>query len=175
MRWRRRGSPFQRSAVFSRRISPLLHLTICSPRIRWSQRITSRVLGEAVLLPIHPGMEAVSHADVTDFLAIDDSSFPVALTGRRHGVLANWGSCLRSWRRVIIFHKTEMGQSGLFGATADRVRFSPLPEAIVRPGEMGDSRDAACAWRPIWKGRGGGLPAAAARPLAVTTRRRGSG
>ena len=42
-RWRRRGSPFQRNAVFSRRILPLRHLTICSLRIRWSQRITSRV------------------------------------------------------------------------------------------------------------------------------------
>jgi hypothetical protein len=32
------------NAVFSRRILPLLHLTICLLRIRWSPRITSRVL-----------------------------------------------------------------------------------------------------------------------------------
>jgi hypothetical protein len=31
---------FQRNAVFSRRISALLHLTICFPRIRWCKRIT---------------------------------------------------------------------------------------------------------------------------------------
>src|SRR6188472_627992 len=41
MRWRRCGSPFQRNAVFNRRTWPLVHLTICSLRIRWSQR-TSR-------------------------------------------------------------------------------------------------------------------------------------
>ncbi len=35
-----RNFPPQRS--FSRRISALLHLTICSPRIRWLQRITSQ-------------------------------------------------------------------------------------------------------------------------------------
>src|SRR5208283_41523 len=29
MRWRCSGCPFQRSAVFKRRIWPLLHLTIC--------------------------------------------------------------------------------------------------------------------------------------------------
>src|SRR6478735_9066069 len=43
MRWRRRGSPFQRNAVFNRRTWPLVHLTICSLRIRWSQRITPPV------------------------------------------------------------------------------------------------------------------------------------
>src|SRR3972149_10046865 len=31
MRWRSSGFPFQRSAVFNRRIWPLVHLTICSP------------------------------------------------------------------------------------------------------------------------------------------------
>ena len=43
MRWRRCGSPFQRNAVFNRRTWPLVHLTICSLRIRWSQRITPPV------------------------------------------------------------------------------------------------------------------------------------
>src|SRR4029077_5175588 len=33
---------FHRSAVFSRRTSALLHLTICLPRIRWRKRITPR-------------------------------------------------------------------------------------------------------------------------------------
>src|SRR6476659_622397 len=43
MRWRRCGSPFQRNAVFNRRTWPLVHLTICSLRIRGSQRITPPV------------------------------------------------------------------------------------------------------------------------------------
>src|SRR6266436_3458472 len=42
MRWRSSGSPFQRSAVFNRRTWPLVHLTICSLRIRWSKNHTSR-------------------------------------------------------------------------------------------------------------------------------------
>src|SRR5712675_1943692 len=42
MRCRRWGSPFQRSAVFNRRTWPLVHLTICSLRIRWSKNHTSR-------------------------------------------------------------------------------------------------------------------------------------
>src|SRR6185312_7876747 len=35
MRWRCAAGIFHRSAVFSRRTSALLHLTICFPRIRW--------------------------------------------------------------------------------------------------------------------------------------------
>src|SRR6266702_4024035 len=35
MRWRCAAGIFHRSAVFSRRTSALLHLTICPPRIRW--------------------------------------------------------------------------------------------------------------------------------------------
>jgi hypothetical protein len=35
MRWRSAAGSFHRSAVFSRRPSALLHLTICFPRIRW--------------------------------------------------------------------------------------------------------------------------------------------
>src|ERR1700730_2756073 len=42
-RWRSSGFPFQRSAVFNRRAWPLVHLTICGPRIRWSQRITPSI------------------------------------------------------------------------------------------------------------------------------------
>src|SRR5258708_36072081 len=42
MRWRSSGFPFQRSAVFNRRTWPLVHLTICSLRIRWSKNHTSR-------------------------------------------------------------------------------------------------------------------------------------
>src|SRR5262249_26582544 len=40
MRWRCAAGIFQRNAVFSRRTSALLHLTICFPRIRWRKRIT---------------------------------------------------------------------------------------------------------------------------------------
>ena len=42
MRWRCAAGIFHRSAVFSRRTSALLHLTICLPRIRWRKRITPR-------------------------------------------------------------------------------------------------------------------------------------
>jgi hypothetical protein len=42
MRWRCAAGIFQRNAVFSRRTSALLHLTICFSRIRWCKRITSR-------------------------------------------------------------------------------------------------------------------------------------
>src|ERR1700686_1693883 len=44
MRWRCSGCPFQRSAVFKRRIWLLVHLTICSSESdhRWSQRIILR-------------------------------------------------------------------------------------------------------------------------------------
>src|SRR5450830_1817421 len=42
MRCRRWGSPFQRSAVFNRRTWPLVPLTICSLRIKWSKNHTSR-------------------------------------------------------------------------------------------------------------------------------------
>src|ERR1035437_5013597 len=42
MRWRCSARPFHRSAVFNRRTWPLEHLTICSRRIRWTKRITSR-------------------------------------------------------------------------------------------------------------------------------------
>src|SRR6516164_905216 len=42
MRWRCAAGIFQRNAVFSRRTSALLHLTICFPRIRWRKRITPR-------------------------------------------------------------------------------------------------------------------------------------
>src|SRR5260370_27149614 len=42
MRWRCGADIFHRNAVFSRRTSVLLHLTICSPRIRWRKRITPR-------------------------------------------------------------------------------------------------------------------------------------
>src|SRR6516165_6764787 len=46
MRWRCWGCPFQRSAVFKRRISFLVHLTTCSSesnQIRWSVRIILRL------------------------------------------------------------------------------------------------------------------------------------
>src|SRR6202162_1055552 len=44
MRRRCSGCPFQRSAVFKRRICPLVHLTICFPEsVRWSERITPRL------------------------------------------------------------------------------------------------------------------------------------
>ena len=42
MRWRCAAGIFHRSAVFSRRTSALLHLTICLPQIRWRKRITPR-------------------------------------------------------------------------------------------------------------------------------------
>src|SRR5258706_1583946 len=42
MRWRCGADIFHRNAVFSRRTSALLHLTICFPRIRWRKRITPR-------------------------------------------------------------------------------------------------------------------------------------
>src|SRR5271169_1914795 len=42
MRWRCAAGIFHRSAVFSRRTSALLHLTICFPRIRLRKRITPR-------------------------------------------------------------------------------------------------------------------------------------
>jgi hypothetical protein len=42
MRWRCEAGIFHRNAVFSRRTSALLHLTICFPRIRWRKRITPR-------------------------------------------------------------------------------------------------------------------------------------
>src|SRR6516225_1299930 len=40
MRWRCGAGIFHRNAVFSRRTSALLHLTICFPRIRRRKRIT---------------------------------------------------------------------------------------------------------------------------------------
>src|SRR4029077_2405423 len=43
MRWRCSGGILQCSAVFNRRTWPLVHLTICSLRIRWSERITPRI------------------------------------------------------------------------------------------------------------------------------------
>src|ERR1700693_489423 len=43
MRSRCVDGSFHRSAVWSRRTSALLHLTICSSRIRWSQRITPQI------------------------------------------------------------------------------------------------------------------------------------
>src|ERR1700675_2123741 len=44
IRWRCSGCPFQHSAVFKRRICPLVHLTICFPEsVRWSERITPRL------------------------------------------------------------------------------------------------------------------------------------
>src|ERR1019366_8388748 len=42
IRWRWSGRPFHRRAVFNRRTWPLVHLTICSLRIRWSKNHTSR-------------------------------------------------------------------------------------------------------------------------------------
>ena len=42
MRWRCAAGIFQRNAVFSRRTSALLHLTICFSRIRWCKQITPR-------------------------------------------------------------------------------------------------------------------------------------
>ena len=38
MRWRCASGSFYRSAVFSRRTSALLHLTICFPRIKWRSK-----------------------------------------------------------------------------------------------------------------------------------------
>src|SRR5262249_17784021 len=59
---RRRYLP--RNAVFSRRTSALLHLTICFPRIRWRKRITPRARKIAPdyrpRIPIQAVMEAVS-------------------------------------------------------------------------------------------------------------------
>src|ERR1700756_5866400 len=42
MRWRCAAGIFQRNAVFSRRTSALLHLTVCFPRIRWRKRALRR-------------------------------------------------------------------------------------------------------------------------------------
>src|SRR6266481_583747 len=42
MRWRCGADIFHRNAVFRRRTSALLHLSICFPRIRWRKRITPR-------------------------------------------------------------------------------------------------------------------------------------
>src|ERR1700758_822529 len=67
MRWRCAAGIFQRNAVFSRRTSALLHLTICFPRIRWRKRITPRARKIAPdyrpRIPIQPVMEAVSDAE----------------------------------------------------------------------------------------------------------------
>src|ERR1700730_4870351 len=41
MRWRCAAGIFQHNAVFTRRTSALLHLTICFPRIRWRKRTTA--------------------------------------------------------------------------------------------------------------------------------------
>src|SRR5215467_11221870 len=64
MRWRCAAGIFQRNAVFSRRTSALLHLTICFPRIRWRKRITPRARKIAPdyrpRIPIQAVMEAVS-------------------------------------------------------------------------------------------------------------------
>src|SRR4029077_20400566 len=44
IRWRCSGCPFQRSAVFKRRICSCVHLTTCCPEsVRWSERITPRL------------------------------------------------------------------------------------------------------------------------------------
>src|SRR6516162_10913529 len=63
MRWRCAAGIFQRNAVFSRRTSALLHLTICFPRIRWRKRITPRARKIAPdyrpRIPIQAVMEAV--------------------------------------------------------------------------------------------------------------------
>src|SRR5215467_13736066 len=64
MRWRCAAGIFQRNAVFSRRTSALLHLTICFPRIRWRKRITPRARKIAPdyrpRIPIQAVIEAVS-------------------------------------------------------------------------------------------------------------------
>src|SRR5262249_23715727 len=66
MRWRCAAGIFQRNAVFSRRTSALLHLTICFPRIRWRKRITPRARKIAPdyrpRIPIQAVMEATANA-----------------------------------------------------------------------------------------------------------------
>src|SRR4029077_10499300 len=67
MRWRCSGGILQCSAVFNRRTWPLVHLTICSLRIRWSERITPRIPKtihprcgpRSHKIPIQSAMEAV--------------------------------------------------------------------------------------------------------------------
>src|SRR5215472_6435413 len=63
MRWRCAAGIFQRNAVFSRRTSALLHLTICFLRIRWRKRTTHRARKIAPdyrpRIPIQAVMEAV--------------------------------------------------------------------------------------------------------------------
>src|SRR5262245_31489183 len=73
MRWRCAAGIFQRNAVFSRRTSALLHLTICFPRIRWRKRITPRARKIAPdyrpRIPIQAVMEAVLEARIDEALS----------------------------------------------------------------------------------------------------------
>src|SRR5215470_1308394 len=73
MRWRCAAGIFQRNAVFSRRTSALLHLTICFPRIRWRKRITPRARKIAPdyrpRIPIQAVMEAVLDIATVDLFA----------------------------------------------------------------------------------------------------------
>src|SRR5215831_15790914 len=83
MRWRCAAGIFQRNAVFSRRTSALLHLTICFPRIRWRKRITPRARKIAPdyrpRIPIQAVMEAV--LGVANGAACELEGLPSAFAG----------------------------------------------------------------------------------------------
>src|SRR5450830_1078372 len=79
MRCRRWGSPFQRSAVFNRRTWPLVHLTICSLRIRWSKNHTSRQRKT-------PAMPATQHRSSFDSISYGSGISSIGWIGDELGV-----------------------------------------------------------------------------------------
>src|SRR6516225_9992759 len=77
IRWRCSGCPFQRSAVFKRRICPLVHLTICFPESgpdgqseshRDSRMQFTRILG-AVIPQVFDSMRYGSGYQETDHVS----------------------------------------------------------------------------------------------------------